>query len=285
MTDRLKDKVAVITGATKGIGAAAVRLFTQEGCNVVFSGRTADLGHDLEREIAKSGAPGKAIFQKADIGNSGEIRATIETAVREFGKLTNLLNVAASTDAFGKLKPTLELEDEDYLTMLQAALIGGMVTPVKYAVPHMRAAGRGSVVTISASSGSKGNYSSAPYHAAKGAEIALTMKYALEFARDKIRFNVLAPGFVDTDTPTIRALKNTPALFKIYDDAHLLGVGEPSDLAYAALWLCSDESKWVTGEHIAINGGLTSYVPMRGLESEEASRLRDEMAAAARAAD
>jgi NAD(P)-dependent dehydrogenase (short-subunit alcohol dehydrogenase family) len=282
MTDRLKGKVAVITGATKGIGAAAVRLFTQEGCNVVFSGRTEDLGRDLEKEIVKSGAPGKAIFQKADIGKGEEIRATIETAVREFGTLTNLLNVAAGTDAFGKLKPTLELEDEDYLTMLKAALLGGMVTPVKYAVPHMRAAGRGSVVTISATSGTRGNFSSAPYHAAKGAEIALTMKFALEFARDKIRFNVLAPGFVDTDTDTIRALKNTPEVFKIYNDAHLLGVGEPNDLAYAALWLCSDESKWVTGEHIAINGGLVSYVPMRQLESDEIQKVRNRMTEDAR---
>lgn len=274
MTDRLKDKVAVITGATKGMGAAMVRLFTQEGCNVVFSGRTVELGRALEEEVAKAGA-GKAKFVKADIAKPEEVRETIETAVREYGKLTNVVNVAAATDSFDKIQNTLELNPEDWLNYLRSALVGGMITPVKYAIPHLRAAGGGSVVTISASSGTKGMYSPSPYAAAKGAEIALSVHWALDYAPDRIRFNTLAPGFVDTDTDMIRGLKSDPKLFSIFSDAHLLGIGEPNDLGYAALWLASDESKWVTGEHIAINGGLTSYVPMRRLEEHEMKLLRE----------
>jgi len=279
MGERLAGKVAVITGGTKGMGAAMVRRFADEGCSIVFSGRSENLGKALEEELASGGK--QVTFAKADLGDPGEIQATIELAVSKYGKLTNLVNVAAGTDTSGALPPALELTADDWMNYLRKGLVGAMVTPVKYAVPHMAKAGGGSVVTIGASSGSRGMSSPSPYAAAKGAEIALSVHWALEFAPQRIRFNVLAPGFVDTGTAYINALKATPELFKIYNDAHLLGIGEPDDLAYAALWLSSDESKWVTGQLIPIEGGLTTYVNMRALEEPEMKALKARVVKAA----
>jgi NAD(P)-dependent dehydrogenase (short-subunit alcohol dehydrogenase family) len=249
-----------------------VRRFAEQGCAVVFSGRSVDLGKSIEVERTAKGQ--RATFTKADLTNSDEVRATIELAVEKYGKLTNLVNVAAGTDTSGALPQVLDLTPEQWLEYLNKGLIGGMVTPVKYAVPHMAKAGGGSVVTIGASSGSRGMSSPSPYAAAKGAEIALSVHWAYEFAHLKIRFNIVAPGFVDTDTAYIRALKATPELISIYEKAHLLGLGEPDDLAYAALWLASDESKWVTGQLIPVEGGLTTFVGMRDLEKPEIKALK-----------
>lgn len=279
MGDRLAGKVAVITGGTRGMGEAMVRRFAAQGCQVVFSGRSVDRGQAIEADLNGQGLD--VTFIRVDLANQDEVKASIDLAVDKYGKLTNLVNVAAGTDSSGSLPPVLELSEDDWLNYLRKGLIGGMVTPVKHAIPHLIANGGGSVVTIGASSGSRGMSSPSPYAAAKGAEIALSVHWAYEFAHHKIRFNVLAPGFVKTDTATTNAILATPELFNIYNNAHLIGLGDPDDLAYAALWLASDESKWVTGQLIPIEGGLTTYVNMRDLEKPEIRALKAKVLKAA----
>jgi NAD(P)-dependent dehydrogenase (short-subunit alcohol dehydrogenase family) len=256
---RLKDEVAVVIGGTRGVGAAVVRQFVKEGCKVAFCGRSEDLGRRLEAELAEE--PGSALFLPCDLAKPDEIEAVIERTVAAFGRQTILVNNAAATGSMEGLPDTVDLDVDAWSEYIRQALTHAVFLPVKYSVPNMIAAGGGSIVNIASANAIRATKGPAPYVAAKGAEIALTRHWGLVYAKYKIRCNALALGFVDTGTPTIAMIKSDPELFAVYENAHLLGTGEPNDVAFAALWLASQESRWVTGAVIPIDGGATTYIP------------------------
>jgi len=270
---RLAGEVALVIGGTRGVGAAVVRRFVEEGCKVAFCGRSEELGAALIAELRQ--AAGEAHFIPCDLSRPDEIREVVEGTIAAFGSQTILVNNAAATGTMEGLGDTVDLAEQDWSEYIRQALTHAVFLPVKYSVPNMIAAGHGSIVNIASANGIRGTRGPAPYVAAKGAELALTRHWALVYARHRIRCNALALGFVDTGTATIDMIKADPELFAVYRDAHLLGTGEPDDVAYAALWLASPESRWITGTVIPVEGGATSYIPSaRQLISDEMQARR-----------
>lgn len=268
MGERLAGEVAVISGGTKGIGEAMVRRFAHEGCAVVFNGRTAELGEALEAELRSAGAA--VTFVQADVTSYDDVRATIDTALDRHGRLTVLVN---NTSAMGSgAAPGADVESrvrsyEDYLAI---GLCRAVVFPVEYALPSLIEAGGGSIVNITSATGIRGYGAAggAAYTAVKGAEVALTRLWAQAFAQHGIRCNALALGVV-LHSPTTGMIEDAPIPLKVFSDAHLLGTGVPDDPAFAAVYLASRESRWMTGSIISLDGGYTCYLPVKGLEDPE----------------
>ena len=273
--DRMVGEVAVVIGGTKGIGAAVTRMIAAEGGSVVFCGRTEPVGLALQQEVEATG--GKATFVAADLQYADQIRAVIDKAVEVYGKLTVLVNNAAATDSM-HLPDTVDLSEEDWTEYLRLGLTNACFIPVKHAVPHMMKAGHGSIVNISSATAIRGTLGPAPYTACKGAEASLVRHWALVYADKNIRANAILPGFVKTDTATMNGILADPLISKAYA-VQLLGFGEPSDIANAVIWLGSKESKWVTGQNIAIEGGATIYIPSaKNMLDPELRKRRAEVA-------
>jgi len=275
VSHRLEGQAAVVIGGTKGIGAAVVRRFTEEGCDVVFAGRTVSDGDALMAETEAN--PGTAQFVAADAGDVSQIEGVVEEAVSRFGKLTVLVNNTAATGEMTGIGPTWETSIEAWESYVSHGLTGAVFAPVKYAIPHMRDVGGGSIVNINSAAALRGYLTNAPYVAVKGAQAALTRFWALELHTFNIRVNALALAFIDTGTKMIEGIKSNAELLAAYDEPHLLGLGKPDDVAYAALWLAAEESRWVTGTVIPIDGGATSIAAQIKLRDPRILELRREI--------
>ncbi len=259
--DRLKDEVALITGATRGIGEAVVRRCAQTGCKVVFTGRNESNGKKIESEIRDAG--GDAMFFRADVGSPEEVEASVDAAVSRFGGLTVLVNNAAPTYLMApqndkppvdRLPPEMSLEDWELC--LKLMLTGPTFLTCKYGVPELIKAGHGSVIQISSTQSIRATASGVGYTAAKAAQNALMRHLALHYAKHKIRCNSLALGYFPGPST-----EQAEGLDEIYRQNTPLGSGEGDDLAYLVIFLASPESRWITGETIVIDGGLTTWLP------------------------
>ena len=246
---RLEGKVALISGSARGMGAAEVRLFAQEGAKVVIADLLEDEGRKLEAEINDSG--GKALFVRLDVTNESEWRGAIESAVRTFGKLDVLVNNAAIIRTERVLETTVQIWDDVMSVNAKGVFLG-----TKSAIPEMRKVGGGSIVNISSGAGITGSQQNAAYHASKGAVRIFTKAAAIQYAKDNIRVNSVHPGPVDT--AMLSSIRSDS------DNQERLGlvplgrVGRPEEVAYGVLYLASDESSFVTGSEVVIDGGRTA---------------------------
>lgn len=253
--DRLTGKVAVITGGAMGIGAACARRMEQEGARVAILDIHDDVGGKLVQELA--GADGNAIYLHADVASEREVAAAIDAAAAKFGRLDVLVNNAGIA---GPDKPTHELTEQEW-DRVQAVNVKGVFFCTKHALPHLRRSGGGSIINLSSIYGLVGAADVPPYHASKGAVRLMSKTDALLYAPDRIRVNSIHPGFIWT--PMVEGYltshggdigeqrRNTDAL-------HPLGhMGEPDDIAWGAVYLASDEAKFVTGSELLIDGGYT----------------------------
>ena len=246
---RLEGKVALISGSARGMGAAEVRLFAQEGAKVVIADLLEDEGRKLEAEINDSG--GKALFVRLDVTNESEWRGAVESAVRTFGKLDVLVNNAAIIRTERVLETTVQIWDDVMSVNAKGVFLG-----TKSAIPEMRKVGGGSIVNISSGAGITGSQQNAAYHASKGAVRIFTKAAAIQYAKDNIRVNSVHPGPIET--AMLSAARSEEAIRERLVDTPLGRVGRPEEVAYGVLYLASDESSFVTGSELVIDGGRTA---------------------------
>jgi NAD(P)-dependent dehydrogenase (short-subunit alcohol dehydrogenase family) len=249
---RLENKVAIVTGAGQGIGKGIALLFAREGARVVTGSRRADVAEATVREIDAGG--GTALFVETDIRGEPDCRRIVETALDRFGRLDVLVNNAG----IGLLRSVTDSTEAEYDRVLDTNLKGAFFC-CKYAIPVMIDAGGGSIINLASVASFVGFEQDPAYCASKGGLLMLTKQLALEYARKKVRVNAICPGFVITpELEHYLNQKDDPAAARReVEDLHPLGrLGTPEDVAYAALYLASDESSWVTGCPLIIDGGM-----------------------------
>ena len=245
---RLEGKVAIISGGARGMGAAEARLFAQEGANVVVGDVLETAGREVAAEINASG--GEAVFARLDVTDEGSWQAAVEMAAARFGKVDILVNNAAILRTERLLDTTGELWDEVMGVNATGTFLG-----VKSVVAEMRKAGGGSIINISSGAGITGSERNTAYHASKGAVRIFTKAAAIQYAKDNIRVNSVHPGPVDTD---MLASSLAVARSRRPEDVPLGRAGRPDEIAYGVLYLASDESGFVTGSELVIDGGRTA---------------------------
>ncbi len=248
---RLDGKVALITGGAKGQGAVETRMFVREGASVVFGDILDDAGKKLEAEIRASG--GKATYVHLDVTRETDWRAAVATAVQAYGKLTVLVNNAGIL-----LRAKIEAMSEAEWDRIMAVNVKGVFLGTKHAIPALRQAGGGSIINISSTAGlvaSPGE--TAAYIASKGAVRLFTKATAIQHAQENIRCNSVHPGPIATDM--IKDMLESPAMLAARMRRLPMGrVGTPEDVAYGVLYLASDESSYMTGSELVIDGGTTA---------------------------
>lgn len=261
--DRVKGKVAIVTGAARGLGKAQAVLLAKEGAKVVATDINETLGKRLPEEVKREG--GEAIFIKHDVSNEQGWREVIEKTLSEYGKLDILVNNAGVL-----LHHTIEdLSLEDWRSVLNVNL-EGVFLGTKYAIGAMKKSGGGSIVNISSIAGLVGMPDTSSYVASKGAVRLFTKSAALECSKLKLDYNIrvnsIHPGFIYTEMVD-GVIKADVKKFgitmeeakKLYKDMTMMGrFGEPEDIAYGVLYFASDESKYVTGAELVIDGGYTA---------------------------
>ena len=247
---RVAGKVALISGGARGIGGAAARLLAQEGAAVVIGDLLENEGRETASQI--NGAGGRATFMAMDVTREEDWRRAIDAAVSTYGKLDMLVNNAGISG-----RTTVEETPEDLWDHVMAVNAKGVFLGTKLAIPAMRRAGGGSIINISSIYGLVGSNSGASYHASKGAVRIFTKSAAIQYAKDGIRVNSVHPGFVDS--PLTESYHAQPEIREARVGATPLGrMGIPEDIAPGILFLASDESSFVTGSELVIDGGMTA---------------------------
>ncbi len=248
---RLDGKVVVISGGARGQGATEARMMAREGAKVVFGDLLDDEGKKVEAEIAEAGY--EATYVHLDVTKEDEWRAAIDTAVSRYGKLDVLVNNAGIL-----IRKSIEETTEEDWDRIMAVNAKGVFLGTKHAIPAMRQAGGGSIVNISSTAGLVGSLDGSPsYTATKGAVRLFTKATAIQYAKDNIRCNSVHPGPIDTEM--IRDTLTDPArMERRMQRLPLKRVGTTEDIAYGVLYLASDESSFVTGAELVIDGGTTA---------------------------
>ncbi len=247
----LKDKVAIVTGASSGIGFATAKLFAREGAKVVAAARRKAELEALCAEIADEG--GEAVAVNGDVRSESFVRELTEIAVDRFGGLDIALNNAGTTGVLRSTPETSLAEWEDTVrTNLTSAFLGA-----KYQIPAMLARGGGSLIFTSTFVGyTAGMPGMAAYASSKAALIGLTQVLAVEYGARGVRVNALLPG--GTDTPMGREFANTPELRKFVEGMHAMKrIAAPEEIAKSALYLASDASSFTTGTALLADGGVS----------------------------
>ena len=247
---RLRGKVALISGGARGVGAATARLFAREGAGVVIGDVLEREGHEVASEIAAAG--GEASFVELNVTSETDWQGAVDEAVSRFGKLDVLVN-NAGIYLRGYVEETSS-EDWDRVVEVNAK---GAFLGTRAAIPAMREAGGGSIVNIASFNSLVGTTTSAAYNASKAAVRLLTKSTAVQYAEDGIRANVIHPGPLRTAMflsgfPDEEAVESRRALVP------LGRIGTAEDIAYGALFLASDESSYMTGSDLVIDGGWTA---------------------------
>jgi len=253
--NRLAGKVAIVTGGSLGIGKAIVERLAEEGAKVAILDVLEDQGNALEADLRARGRNIK--YWPCDIAKERHVKTVFDAVVGHFGRLDILVNNAGVS---GASKPTHEITEAEW-DFVQSINVKGVFFATKHAIPHLKKAGGGSIINLSSIYGIVGAPDIPPYHASKGAVRLMTKTDALIYAPDRIRVNSIHPGFIWTPMVEKHLAKlGDVAGGRIAVDAlHPLGhMGEPDDIAWAAVYLASGEAKFVTGTELVVDGGYTA---------------------------
>jgi NAD(P)-dependent dehydrogenase (short-subunit alcohol dehydrogenase family) len=253
VADRLKGKVALITGAGMGMGREASVLFAEEGARIVVADIDGTAAQDTVALVEKAG--GQALAVTGDVALEADVKRMVEEGVRRFGALHVLYNNAG---VLWKDRDRSVLEtDERWWDRVMAINLKSVFWVTKHGIPHLQRAGGGSIINMGSVSALAGfTRAQDAYTAAKGAIISLTKSLAIQFARDKIRCNIIHPGIVDTP---LQAPYLTEAIRKEFETGIPLGrIAQPREIAYVALFLASEESSFMTGAELVVDGGFTA---------------------------
>jgi NAD(P)-dependent dehydrogenase (short-subunit alcohol dehydrogenase family) len=243
---RLAGQVALVSGSTRGIGRSIAQMFAAEGARVAVTGRTVERGQKVVDLIRSEG--GEAEFFALDVTREESVAGVIDAVVDRYGSLTTLVNNAAPTVEVGSnIKPLVDVTTDEWNLIILSALTGNVFWACKYGIPHLAAAGGGSIINISSGQSVVGMGGFAAYGAAKGALNSLTRTIAVEEAPRNIRCSALFFGTPSPPPPP--PPPPTPG--------HLTRLGNPNDIAYAATYLASDEAAFVTGSTLTADGGFT----------------------------
>jgi NAD(P)-dependent dehydrogenase (short-subunit alcohol dehydrogenase family) len=249
ITMRLKDKVAIITGGTSGIGRGSSYVFAREGAKVVIVGINEAQGKQVQDDIVQQG--GEAFFIQTDVSQVDQVESMVEQVKETYGRIDVLFNNAF----WNKVAPALELTLEEWQKTIDVTLTGTFLC-CKYVISKMIADGGGSIINT-ASVGSVVGFEEHPaYNAAKGGVVMLTKNLAIDYGKHQIRVNAISPGIIETPISEV-GIKD-PERYKYFMSKCMSGrVGQPEDIAYMAVYLASDESTFVTGGNYMVDNGWT----------------------------
>lgn len=257
---KLTGKVAVVTGAASGIGEATARLFAYEGASVLLADINDERGRRLTEEIRASG--GRAVYTHADVASETDVKAMIDAAVAEFGRLDSVFNNAGLGGTIG---PIAEIPVEEFDATM-GVLLRGVFLGIKHAAPILAAQGSGTIINTASVAGLRAGYAPHIYSTAKSAVIGLTRTVAMELGESGVRVNCICPGGIATpllagafggddtldEAAALELVRQAIAAFQ-----PLKRAGLPEDIASAALWLASEDSSFVNGHALVVDGGLT----------------------------
>jgi NAD(P)-dependent dehydrogenase (short-subunit alcohol dehydrogenase family) len=253
--NRVKDKVAIVTGGAQGIGRSACLLLAREGAIAIAADIAEEDGKKLAEEIRSTG--GRAEFRHLNVTDEDEVRDVFAAVDAQFGRLDVLVNNAGIA---GVNKPTDTITEKEWDKVF-GINVKGVFFSTKHAIPLMRKGRAGSIINVSSIFGIVGSPDLPPYHASKAAVRLMSKTDALLYAKDNIRVNSIHPGFIWTafmEELGQRLPEGAEAFRKQLDNLHPIGhVGEPDDVAFGILYLASDESRFVTGSELVIDGGYT----------------------------
>ncbi len=278
--NRLKDKVAVITGACSGIGLGTVELFVAEGARVIAADVQDEKGRDLERRFN-----GQVKFHHCDVTDEADIKATMQQAKDNCGGLDILFNNAGAGGSPNTIEDmTGEAWDRSMNLLLRSVALG-----IRYAVPYMKERGGGSIINTASVAGLQAGMGPLAYSVAKAGVIHLTTVSAAQLGRAKIRVNAICPGLIVTNIfsagaramgmPDAAAEQLVAGLKLVAPDTQPIPkAGMPADIARACLYFASDDSEFVTGTHLVVDGGLT-VGPRHSWDPEEQQRRMENRAA------
>ena len=256
--DMLKDKVAFITGGASGIGKGTALRFAQEGARVVLADLDREAGEAVRGQIEQAG--GQALFVECDVSQAGSVEAAIAQALQTYGRLDI---VFANAGVNGVWAPIEELQPDEWARTININLTGTYLT-VHYAVPHLKAAGGGSIIVTSSVNGTRtfSTPGASAYSSSKAGQVAFTKMLALELGRHGIRVNVVCPGKIETNIGERTEPRGTESIgIKVElpqgNPALNAGEGDPSEVADACLFLASDLGRHVSGVELFVDGGAS----------------------------
>ena len=247
---RLNNKAVLISGGARGMGSVEAKLFCSEGASVIIGDILEDEGRKIEAEINESG--GVCIFVRLDVTSEEDWESAVNLAVERFGKLDILINNAGIFPMESIENTTVESWDRVMDVNAKGVFLG-----TKAAIPAMRTSGGGSIINLSSIAGLVGSAYSASYNATKGAVRLLTKSTAIQYAKDGIRANSIHPGLVDTLMAS-ELLSDPDLQVKRLASTPMGRTGTAEEIAYGALFLASDESSFMTGSELVIDGGFTA---------------------------
>ncbi|GFN22359.1 SDR family NAD(P)-dependent oxidoreductase [Thermanaeromonas sp. C210] len=253
---RLKNKVAVVTGGSSGIGRAIAIKFAEEGAKVAIFDVQRESRLESEKPCTVEAIEtmgGEALYVKTDVSRTEEVERAVDQVLSEYQRIDILVN---SAGIFIR-DPITEVSDDEWDQVIRVNLYGCFYM-CRTVIPHMVKSGYGKIVNIASIHGLLGTGNATAYCASKGALINLTRQLAVDYAKKGIRVNTIAPGTIVTAMS--KPFRETPEIMKEYLTRTLLPrLGTPEDVAYAALYLASSESDWVTGHCLVVDGGWTAW--------------------------
>jgi meso-butanediol dehydrogenase/(S,S)-butanediol dehydrogenase/diacetyl reductase len=251
---RLEGKISAITGAASGIGAATAKLLAAEGATVIIADVDGAGGRRVAGEIGPS-----CVFRKTNVSEPGEVESLVRFAAERFGRLDILYNNVATA---GAVAPVGEMPIDAWQRAI-AVTLSGVFYGMRFALPQMVAQGGGAVVNTASVSGLAADYMLGAYNAAKAGVINLTRTAAIEYARKNIRVNAVCPGSIATP-PLLAALGDGEGRRLLEDHHPMSRIGLPEEIARVVLFLCCDDSSFMTGSVVVADGGISAHTGLFG---------------------